>query len=162
MHWMQSIKSNEKCLGNERERINLWFLQFNKLLELWMYVVNVLFETTKCNQIKVLGCTNVHTRTYFVCILVALRCIWMSELSQTSVHFLGRLKLDWVSSIHLKSSRWKVMFKCVCVWVHYKRKGYKFLWWTAQQQYLNQLSAFVHRTYTKAYAHTHTARTHNE
>lgn len=47
---MANIKSKEK----RREKINLWHSQFNKLFELWMFVVNVLCEE-ESNQINVQG-----------------------------------------------------------------------------------------------------------
>lgn len=125
-NWMQSIKSNEKCLGNERERINLWHSQFNKLFELRMYAVNVLCGTTKSNQIKVL---NARTYIHLVCI----RCIsvHLNVRTITSTHSIFRGgRMVWVRSVHLKSLWYEKLCSSVCT-EHCEWKGYKLPWWTA-------------------------------
>lgn len=159
-NWMQSIKSNEKCLGNERERINLWHSQFNKLFELRMYAVNVLCGTTKSNQIRVL---NARTYIHLVCI----RCIsvHLNVRTITSTHSNFRSgRMVWVRSVHLKSLWYENMLEFVHRALRMKRIQIAMM--NRTQQYFNWLSAFVRQTCIKAYAHAnthkHTVLTHSE
>lgn len=120
IYWMQSILNQmNECPRNEWERINLWFLVFNKLSELWMYAVNVLLRT-KSNQIRVL---NARTRIRILFTFVAFEC---QNYHKHAFNFRCN-RLVWVSTVHLGSLWWKVMFKCVCN-VHCKQKGCKLLW----------------------------------
>lgn len=141
-----SIKSNEKCREKKRERINLWFSQFNKLFELWMYAVNVLYEQnlikSKC-WLHELACEQ-RVRILFILVAISVAFECQNYYHKHKFNFQGVVNwFEWVQFIW-ESLWWKVMCK--------PKRMHKLVWWTA---YLNRLSAFVRQTQKSLYTHTH-------